>query len=92
MPHPVGQQPSCRNASGVLDLLGNVAEWIFSCAFVQLGQESLPTKCLVRGGGYDQLLQACTSETSMPNDSRRRDLGFRCCADLSAEEQFLIAQ
>ena len=87
----VGHQQLCRNANGVTDLLGNIAEWTFSCNFVPVGQESTPSGCMVRGGGFDQPLQACSGEAVVPNDSRRGNLGFRCCSDLTTDEVLAIA-
>ena len=87
---PVGEKAQCRNASGVSDLLGNVAEWVFSCNLVGPDQEE-PTGCLVRGGGYDAPLQACVEEATLQNDTRLPSLGFRCCADLTPDEELLIS-
>jgi formylglycine-generating enzyme required for sulfatase activity len=88
----VGSEPLCRNSNGVADLLGNVAEWIFACNFIEPGQESNPSGCTIRGGGFDEPLQACSSDTTLRNDSRRSNLGFRCCSDLTPEEELSIVE
>jgi formylglycine-generating enzyme len=92
VPYEVGRQAQCQSPSGVADLLGNVAEWTLSCSFVQPGQQDVPTSCLVHGGAFDQPLEACAAETNLPNDTRRIDIGFRCCEDLTDAESRLITQ
>jgi formylglycine-generating enzyme required for sulfatase activity len=89
-PLPVGEKTQCRTASGVSDLLGNVAEWVYSCNLVGPDQDT-PTGCLVRGGGYDEPLQACVQETTLQNDTRLPSLGFRCCSDLTPDEELQLA-
>lgn len=85
-PVPVGQEEECSTPGGVVDLLGNVAEWVFSCNYVDSERPLEPTACLTRGGGYDDPLRACDAELNVPSDDRRPALGFRCCADLTTEE------
>jgi formylglycine-generating enzyme required for sulfatase activity len=85
-PFVVGRQRECVSPNGITDLIGNVAEWGYSCTFIVPGEEQHPTSCNVRGGGFTEPLQTCYAETSVVNDSRRIDLGFRCCADLTDDE------
>jgi sulfatase modifying factor 1 len=89
-PLPVGQKSSCVNERGVVDLTGNVAEWVFSCNFPDDDAPTEPSGCLVRGGGYDAPLSTCDKELTIPNDTRTPSLGFRCCADLTAEEELKV--
>jgi len=89
-PLPVGQKAKCVNDRGILDLTGNVAEWVFSCNFPDINAPQEPSGCLVRGGGYDAPLQTCDLELTVSNDTRTPSLGFRCCADLTPDEELLV--
>ncbi len=90
-PSLVGDSRSCVNEHGVVDLLGNVAEWVFSCNFVDPHAPAGPTGCMTRGGGYDMPLAPCDVENIRSNDTRAPDLGFRCCADLTPAEQLSVS-
>jgi formylglycine-generating enzyme required for sulfatase activity len=90
-PHAAGQGNACVNQHGIQDLLGNVAEWTFSCTFVQAERPLEPAKCLTRGGGYDDELRACDQEANLASDARLPSLGFRCCDDLSASEELAVS-
>jgi len=89
-PLPVGQKPQCKTPSGVMDLLGNVAEWTYSCNYVDSTEPLEPTVCMTRGGGYDEPLGACEIEGSARGDRRAPSLGFRCCANLTQRESELV--
>jgi formylglycine-generating enzyme required for sulfatase activity len=89
---PVGAKRGCTTASGIADLLGNVAEWVFSCNLILTDEGRAPTGCQIRGGGYDSPLKDCTWQVTMPNDTRLPSVGFRCCADLSPEERLVVNQ
>jgi formylglycine-generating enzyme required for sulfatase activity len=84
----VGQKVDCKTPGGIVDLLGNVSEWVFSCNYVVSPE---PTGCLTRGGGYDDPLLACEAETTLRNSVRKPSLGFRCCANLTPGEEEEIA-
>lgn len=86
-PLAVGEKSQCKTPNGISDILGNVAEWVFSCNLITPEQMNAPTGCLVRGGGYDDPLQACVEETTMQNDTRLPSLGFRCCDQLTPDEE-----
>ncbi|HWA78093.1 MAG TPA: SUMF1/EgtB/PvdO family nonheme iron enzyme [Polyangiaceae bacterium] len=86
---PVGERSGCSTQNGVLDMLGNVAEWMYSCNFVDDSKPS-PPWCMTRGGGYDDELQSCDAEHTISSDSREPSVGFRCCADLTPEEDTLV--
>ncbi len=87
-PFPVDNNPGCVNQRGVLDLIGNVAEWVEPCYPGDAG--SGPVPCLTLGGGYDGANLGCGNQVPFPNDSRQPNVGFRCCASLTTEEQALI--
>jgi formylglycine-generating enzyme len=89
-PLPVGQKGRCSTSRGIVDLLGNVSEWVFSCNYIDETRPLEPSPCLTRGGGYDSPLLACDMETIVPGESRKPSLGFRCCANLTGAEEVLV--
>lgn len=89
---PPGEKSSCTTPGGVADLLGNVAEWVFSCNLVDPSQASAPTGCMTLGGGYDSGLSACNVERIIENDTRSPSLGFRCCDDLTLDEALQLSK
>jgi sulfatase modifying factor 1 len=91
-PVTVGRNTRCSTPDGILDLLGNVSEWVFSCNFVDPDAPVDPIRCLTRGGGYDDPLRGCDWETTIASDTRKPSLGFRCCSDLSQPEQALVTR
>ncbi len=84
-PAPVRSYAACRNATGIFDLIGNVAEWLETCS-VPSNQES---GCHVVGGSYDDLLDNlnCGYVGSHPRYSASPKVGFRCCYDLTPAER-----
>ena len=87
-PRQVALEASCGSPNGIVDQIGNVAEWVFGCG-------GTPTGCLVAGGAYDplasgvdpQLLGTCSgADVVRSPDTRAPDIGFRCCADLTRDE------
>jgi formylglycine-generating enzyme required for sulfatase activity len=86
----VGEKRECATKNGVVDLLGNVGEWVYSCNFID-ETDPAPTGCMVHGGGYDRELSSCGDEATIASDTREPSLGFRCCADLSREEEAVVA-
>lgn len=86
-PVPVGEKAGCKTPSGIVDLLGNVAEWVYSCNYVDPANPLEPRGCLTLGGGYDEPLQNCNIERTTMSDVRSPALGFRCCADLTGPEE-----
>jgi sulfatase modifying factor 1 len=91
-PHAAGQGSACVNQQGIQDLIGNVAEWTFSCTFVDPEQPLEPSKCLTRGGGYDDQLGSCDQEGTILSNTRLPSLGFRCCADLTVSEDLIVSR
>ena len=91
-PNAAGQGVECTNQRAIQDLIGNLAEWTFSCTFVDPARPQAPSGCLTRGGAYDDSLRACDHEHNVPGDARLPDLGFRCCADLTASEELTLSR
>jgi formylglycine-generating enzyme len=90
-PFPADQDQRCRPAPGSpLNLGGNVEEWVDACDAGH-GQES--AYCGARGGSYiskEPQLQ-CSDVTGGDLIFRRNAwLGFRCCQDLTFEEEKLV--
>lgn len=88
-PHTVGTRK--KNAWGLYDLHGNVAEWCENPygpypknAVKNPGREAAPGALRVfRGGGYSNSARMCrsTARGLAPNRTRRSGLGFRLVAD-----------
>jgi formylglycine-generating enzyme required for sulfatase activity len=74
---PPGAQPECKTPSGILDLSGNVSEWVDECS----GYSNQNEACAVRGGNVSQDAVAlqCKSSQTPPRSTRTPLLGFRCC-------------
>ncbi len=90
-PGAVGDSRDCATRSGVLDLLGSVAEWAGSCANGP-PDAGLPRGCLALGGSFEQPLQSCVLQRVERGDARLRDVGFRCCAALSQTETVQVEE
>lgn len=91
---PVGSFPSGATPEGVLDLAGNVQEWVFDRAGEGLREAveppevnptgpSLGGERVARGGAYNTPRWALrtTWRAAFGNGERRRDTGFRCAWD-----------
>ena len=91
-PDAVGASRSCASQAGAVDLIGNVAEWSWGCVNVASDDKDEPRGCLALGGSFEQPLQSCALQRIERNDARLRDVGFRCCADLSPTETVQMAQ
>ncbi len=74
----VGTHPQCRTPEGVLDLSGNLAEWIDSCT----GDEPA-SDCFVHGGSFTDSDRArCDLKEKVARlNSNQTVIGFRCCSD-----------
>jgi formylglycine-generating enzyme required for sulfatase activity len=71
-PGPSGTDPHCVTSEGVLDLVGNVAEWT---------QEGV-----VMGGSVRSAkTSGCDASQRMKAKSSTAVVGFRCCAVLAGE-------
>ncbi len=86
---PVGSFAECSTPAGILDLSGNVSEWVLLCRFAMGGE----VVCGVRGGEYLTTGSAHSQCAPNPADAdpavpiRRNplehdpDVGIRCCRD-----------
>ncbi len=85
-PVPVQTFPRCRNVNGNFDLIGNVAEWLGTCAANMTSPES---GCQIAGGSYDDELDSlnCSDLKAQPKYGRSPAIGFRCCYDLTLAER-----
>jgi sulfatase modifying factor 1 len=75
---PVGDLPGCASEAGILDLSGNVWEWVASCTT----DVSTADSCAFRGGaanaGEPEL--ACDANEGRQQKAAEVDnIGFRCC-------------
>lgn len=96
-PSPVGQLSDCASPRGAFDLIGNVAEWIASCAKRKSEEEETYDllSCKAVGGSYAAISSQATcavgpSTRNVPRRERAKDIGFRCCSDLNAGERIEI--
>lgn len=88
-PVPGGEYDDCRydDGTGPKDMIGNVAEWLRTCAVAEVGAAST---CERRGGSYATPEAQATCQfrgNSARRDTRAADTGFRCCVDLTGEEE-----
>jgi formylglycine-generating enzyme len=75
-----GSRPGCATSRGVLDLTGNVWEWIDQCT----PKDGGPTldACLFLGGEYaSPASYDCAVASGLDRASRPVNVGIRCCAD-----------
>ena len=75
---PSGLRVACKSGFGVHDLHGGPWEWTAS-AWHRGGSSQLGT---VRGGNGDagELVGRCANALALPPNTKRGDLGVRCCA------------
>jgi formylglycine-generating enzyme len=82
----------CTGPSGTVDMIGNVAEWVVSCAAT--GDGGPDTLCQTRGGSFltplDDMTATCYGVAPTPIGARDRAIGLRCCEALSMDEQNLV--
>lgn len=76
---PSGTRPACVSPFGVVDLPGNVEEWVENAN----GQEGVkPFRTARKGGSWARGKGRCRPlDASEPGWYRAHDLGFRCCSD-----------
>lgn len=77
-PGPVEGHTACTTPDGVLNLTGNVAEWVDEC----IDAKGMQDACKVRGGSYRSEPKAlrCDAAVSPERGSAQPYYGFRCCA------------
>ncbi len=75
---PSGSFPRCESAYGVVDLTGNVEEWVTS------SRKEWPYPSALKGGYWSKPWSGCrgTNESHGPS-FRFYEVGFRCCSDPS---------
>jgi formylglycine-generating enzyme required for sulfatase activity len=75
---PVGSHPQCVSPYGVMDLIGNVEEW------VSTSRPEWPWRSALKGGYWSKPWTGCrgTNERHGPQ-FRFYEIGFRCCKDAS---------
>jgi formylglycine-generating enzyme len=77
---PSGSRPECKSGFGVLDLTGNVDEWVRA----DHERENRRSRFAgLKGGAWGHVRNACRPvTTSHPPDFTYYFIGFRCCADV----------
>ena len=73
---PLGAFPACVSAYGVMDLVGNVEEWVAT------SRPEWPYRSSLKGGYWSKPWAGCrgTNESHGPQ-FRFYEVGFRCCKD-----------
>jgi formylglycine-generating enzyme required for sulfatase activity len=71
-------QAACVTDSDVLNMSGNVWEWVDECDDASGANDA----CNLRGGSfrYDAQALACRSKVAPDRNARSDEYGFRCCA------------
>jgi formylglycine-generating enzyme required for sulfatase activity len=79
-PSPVEEPKSCATPDGVVNLAGNVYEWIDSCRARDGGTDF---ECAAMGGSFftSGTDTDCTEARFLQRRETTSDWGFRCCAD-----------
>lgn len=71
-----GTMPNCRSDHGVMDLIGNVNEWVF------LPQNQAPRRSGIKGGWWGPVRNRCRPTVTFHDEGDfGYEVGFRCCAD-----------
>lgn len=81
-PAPVGTLPTCSGGyAGLLDLSGNVGEWVDFCDEGP-GMSGTNDTCAILGGSFQDGAAdlSCASSRSARRSSTAEDRGFRCCS------------
>lgn len=74
-----GSQRACASPFGVMDMIGNVEEWV---EHANGNENQKPFRTARKGGSWARGKGRCRPiEASEPGWYRASDVGFRCCAD-----------
>jgi formylglycine-generating enzyme required for sulfatase activity len=81
-PAEVGARPEGASPYGVLDMAGNVDEWVEDAyaPYGSSGAHADPTQRVARGGAYDAWHSRTTARNALHPSHRDSLLGFRCAA------------
>jgi hypothetical protein len=73
---PSGSRASCVSPYGVMDMTGNVDEWV-------VNESGVPFKSGLKGGYWGPVRDRCRPETTVHGEGFSfYQIGFRCCSDL----------
>jgi hypothetical protein len=86
-----GGRAGCVSPFGVVDMTGNVAEWV-RASFDRGrrasggeaeagGSSSLAAVAMLKGGGWEPAAAGCRPGEPRPPEQRSHETGARCCAD-----------
>ena len=71
-----GSRASCVSPYGVMDMTGNVDEWV-------INESGVPYKSGLKGGYWGPVRDRCRPETTVHGEGFSfYQIGFRCCADV----------
>ena len=72
-----GENPLCASPYGVMDMTGNVDEWV-------VNESGKPYKSGLKGGYWGPVRDRCRPMTTAHNERFAfYQIGFRCCKDAS---------
>ena len=73
---PSGSRASCVSPYGVMDMTGNVDEWV-------VNESGVPYKSGLKGGYWGPVRDRCRPETTVHAEGFSfYQIGFRCCSDV----------
>lgn len=80
--HAIGSTLKCVSPFGIVDLNGNVNEW------VTLPKQKAPNRSGLKGGWWGPVRDRCRpTVTFHKEEDYGYEAGFRCCADVNAREK-----
>lgn len=78
--HAIGSTHSCASWAGVIDMNGNVNEW------VELPGQEPPNRSGLKGGWWGPVRNRCRPTVKFHKEADYGyEAGFRCCQDVSAD-------